>query len=886
MRKWTYLVAALLMSGATATFTSCIDNDEPYGIEQMRTAKAEFYSAQAAYKKAEIDYKNALTQLKLQEVEAARLANDLLSAQNEAEKQKIQAALDLALKEYETKMAVAEEAYQTALKNLDVTISKLNAEYTTAYSRILERITANRAEYKLTNVKLMETQLDLKKYSENTLDTASVRGGYELQIAIHEKNIERYTKELEMLESLSGANATANQETAAKLEEEIRNQVEEYNKIVAELSTLKADHTNKNNELTALKTELGAANMSLYKADAELSLTVGKDIQHDFVTMLDEIRTAGSGNTWIGVNLASLDPNKFNTENLTPYATTAANYYTLVDGFDKVITETDLTAASITIDASSNTTSYMSTQVVNPIWSKVNSKIGTLLGSTSNFDQDYAAFVAQKGAKETFRDAKAKDYNAALEAYTLLREACVKALDAYMYNATQNWFEAVEAYYDKIADPDGMGIPQLTPTDAQLEKLVELLTSYAEKRFALDGFVHKSGTPEAETYKSLKKENVMSQYANVLGSSTLLTNNESAYAKAYNASVELYGGTSIEYGTPDVVAEYKYNKATSATSNRYGGLFGEYIDAYAAVQKIVELDEFVKLSDDLTAIKNDLLVKTIEFAGHAAAINNDEKVVALNDELKALEKQIKADYVQIITTTYTDVSSITVPGKVTVQRVSSTTSGTTTTYTLGQIQFFVSAATPDATLAGYLGVHLNNLKGYFNNIEGQNTNYATQVDNMKKLLNQEQASLATQKQLLAQFKAGGYELNPALSNSIVIGDSVGSYKAVTITTKKTGGSGTIIIEYYYPGESDPHQVETIVEGSPLYDSIVAATSGEWIDGSGTYNIKPAYLQAVIEAYKARVEVLQLQLDDLTAEFELLQKEQADFLEKVNAHYAQ
>lgn len=824
-----------------------------------------------------------MTQLKLQEVEAARLANDLLSAQNEAEKQKIQAALDLALKEYETKMVVAEEAYQTALKNLDVTISKLNAEYTTAYSRILERITANRAEYKLTNVKLMEAQLDLKKYSENTLDTASVRGGYELQIAIHEKNIERYTKELEMLESLSGANATANQETAAKLEEEIRNQVEEYNKIVAELSTLKADYTNKNNELTALRTELGAANMSLYKADAELSLTVGKDIQHDFVKMLDEIRTAGSGNTWIGVNLASLDPNKFNTENLTPYAMTAVNYYTLVDGFDKVITETDLTAASVTIDASNNTTSYMSTQVVNPIWSKVNSKIVTLLGSTSNFDQDYAAFVAQKGAKETFRDAKAKDYNAALEAYTPLRQACVEALDAYMYNATQNWFEAVEAYYAEIT---ASGTVLTGQTDAQLEKLVELLTSYAEKRFALDGFVHKSGTPEAETYKSLKKENVMTLYANVLGSSTLLTNNESAYAKAYNASVELYGGSDIEYGTPDVVAEYKYNKATSASSNRYGGLFGEYIDAYAAVQKIVELDEFVKLSDDLTAIKNDLLVKTIEFAGHAAAINNDEKVVALNDELKALEKQIKADYVQIISSTYTNVSSITVPGKVTVQRVSSTTSGTTTTYTLGQIKF-VSGAASDATLAGYLGVHLNNLKGYFNNIEGQNTNYATQVDNMKKLLNQEQASLATQKQLLAQFKAGGYKLNPAFSGSIEIGDKAGSYKAVTITTTtETGGNGTIIIEYYYQGQSDPYRVETIVEGSPLYESIVAATSGEWIDGSGTYNITPVYLQAVIEAYKARVEVLQLQLDDLTAEFELLQKEQADFLEKVNAHYAQ
>lgn len=39
MRKWTYLVAALLVGGATTTFTGCIDNDEPAGIEQLRGAK-------------------------------------------------------------------------------------------------------------------------------------------------------------------------------------------------------------------------------------------------------------------------------------------------------------------------------------------------------------------------------------------------------------------------------------------------------------------------------------------------------------------------------------------------------------------------------------------------------------------------------------------------------------------------------------------------------------------------------------------------------------------------------------------------------------------------------------------------------------------------------
>ena len=49
MRKWTYLVAALLVGGATTTFTGCIDNDEPAGIEQLRGAKAEFIKAKAAY---------------------------------------------------------------------------------------------------------------------------------------------------------------------------------------------------------------------------------------------------------------------------------------------------------------------------------------------------------------------------------------------------------------------------------------------------------------------------------------------------------------------------------------------------------------------------------------------------------------------------------------------------------------------------------------------------------------------------------------------------------------------------------------------------------------------------------------------------------------------
>lgn len=40
MRKWTYLVAVLLMAGtSTSLLTSCIDNDEPAGITDLVVQK-------------------------------------------------------------------------------------------------------------------------------------------------------------------------------------------------------------------------------------------------------------------------------------------------------------------------------------------------------------------------------------------------------------------------------------------------------------------------------------------------------------------------------------------------------------------------------------------------------------------------------------------------------------------------------------------------------------------------------------------------------------------------------------------------------------------------------------------------------------------------------
>ena len=69
MRKSHLFVATLLLAAGAVSITGCLDNDEPLGIQELRSAKAELYRAQAALKTAEIGLKEA--NIKLKEAEVA-----------------------------------------------------------------------------------------------------------------------------------------------------------------------------------------------------------------------------------------------------------------------------------------------------------------------------------------------------------------------------------------------------------------------------------------------------------------------------------------------------------------------------------------------------------------------------------------------------------------------------------------------------------------------------------------------------------------------------------------------------------------------------------------------------------------------------------------------
>ena len=160
MKKWTYLVAACMLAGATPVLTGCIDNDEPAGIEQLRVAKSELLRAQALVEAAKVDqmaaqnalieaqaaYQEALAKTeeanaRIQEAiadqEEAKVA--LINTENEQKKQELEAAIaalehqkemweiekqnaltaaEQAIKDWELSYKQAEVAYEKALAEL------------------------------------------------------------------------------------------------------------------------------------------------------------------------------------------------------------------------------------------------------------------------------------------------------------------------------------------------------------------------------------------------------------------------------------------------------------------------------------------------------------------------------------------------------------------------------------------------------------------------------------------------------------------------------------------------------------------------------------------------------------------------------------------------
>ena len=127
MRKWTYLVATLLMAGTTATFTGCIDTDEPEGIAELRGAKSDFIKAQAAVELVEAELRKA-------QVAEQELVNAGLALQNKSAEIDLQLhELDIQLKQLlieKEEAATAQAKAEAAIAKAEAAIAKAEADKT------------------------------------------------------------------------------------------------------------------------------------------------------------------------------------------------------------------------------------------------------------------------------------------------------------------------------------------------------------------------------------------------------------------------------------------------------------------------------------------------------------------------------------------------------------------------------------------------------------------------------------------------------------------------------------------------------------------------------------------------------------------------------------
>ena len=204
---------------AAFLFASCLQVDEPAGIEAIRNAKAELISAEAQYKLAEVNYLNAQTayeqavadlkalEVKLKELELART-----QAQSDKEILGIQNEIELAILEHQQKLLIkqkdlltAEQQYAEALAILEYTSKEISAEEAAVinrYTKTLEQLSNNIAA------------IDLNTLTDNYLTAKyNFQFDYEVTKAEYERDIEIAKAELAdrqvFVDYVKGLDATA-----------------------------------------------------------------------------------------------------------------------------------------------------------------------------------------------------------------------------------------------------------------------------------------------------------------------------------------------------------------------------------------------------------------------------------------------------------------------------------------------------------------------------------------------------------------------------------------------------------------------------------------------------------------------------------------------------
>ena len=348
------VLSAILFSAlfaGTGTFTSCIDTDEPAGIEELRGAKAELIRAKVAVEQA-----NAAYTLAAAEVEKAKAAKEaalakqeeatarLLQAQAEAEEAVtaeakaqaeaniavIKAALEETLLEYQnsvleekTLLLEAQRNYEIAVKQAEIAKALMSEKAFVKYSKLAKEV-----QTKQGNLDSKQAEIDAKLAELKSavlvfdLDSAFEVRKAENALNVHKANLEGQKELIAKYEKYLANDSTL--ETSewraeiAKIEDEIAEQT----KKIAVFAVDSAKAMN-GEERKALDKAIADAKKALDAENDSLNLKLAEDLKDTllyFGTTKDEmtkINFVADGTRTIADVVALLAPNYATADSLT-----------------------------------------------------------------------------------------------------------------------------------------------------------------------------------------------------------------------------------------------------------------------------------------------------------------------------------------------------------------------------------------------------------------------------------------------------------------------------------------------------------------------------------------------------------------------------------------
>lgn len=635
MRKWTYLVAALLMGGVSTSLTSCIDNDEPAGINDLRGAKAEFIRAKADYEAALTAYQMIENQIKEQELaretiltQMKELELEVAQAQTEYDVARINAQKELLIEEYNTKLAnqkawtaQAEAELIKALNALEIIeLNDRNDKFTAQIKNIRTALTGTNGALE----ELREAQEDLLDAKKEVMDYVSQSKYFKtkkaLKKSIHENDLTILEGLLKDYQSITAADEKALQEKVEALKEKIlaldQKELDEWQKL-QELKKsdafLKFSDAIKNMQL-AQKKDTAFVVKKVDAAIAEGLYTAVNNVPGwttpDF-EIGDFFKETAPGEYEMTADLVSkteelkdLSVDALQTEVQNQYqGQYAADYDKLFDNRPSTTSSNDL------FDAATG---------------KVKASIAANVAAEKNRLEKIDAPNIKKSFEET------------VKAWIEAKLAIDKYIVENKSQAEDAGFAAIEQAVKDYNDPE-----VTKNQDAKAAKaLRDKLFTYIETRNAIDDGAENMETVLA-AYEADKTTDPLDDAATLARFNSLIAGGTSSLN--INAGLNwIYSPTGDYEGTSIIKKYYEADNALFGTGT-YNKLEEGQTPILGADNKIPE-NLVDAVAEDLTST-NGLYkeyMASIDFAGEYPYITNIDKWTALNDDLTKQGEEIAA----------------------------------------------------------------------------------------------------------------------------------------------------------------------------------------------------------------------------------------------------